>query len=357
MKKSWNIIISLLAGAGALWIIFTQFSVHSIWMTIKDAPWWSIVGYVVVSVAIMASLAWRWDIILRAKGIRISFWHVMWYRIIGYGVSYMTPGAKIGGEAVRAKLLLRHEAHLNKGLSTVVIDKIMEVSTAGFFFLVGAVAAFMMYEVPLSLKIATIVITLWIALIFGSFYFQMFRGKYFFKPLFRFLRLHHLRHGHSLEEKLERFERVVMHFFRKKQRAFLGTFLTSLLAWLLMFAEYWFILSMLRTTDISFNMLFLIITFIGGSYLIPVPMALGVLEAGQVSAFHLIGLAKVAGVALALVTRTKDLVWTVLGLIALSLYGLHPRESVKEAKFVGAELKYLEKLEEQARLRDEDQVR
>lgn len=343
MKKIYGIAISLITGIVAFWIIFTQFSIKEIVSTLLGAPAWAVIGYVFISIGIMITLAWRWHNVIKTSGFKVSFWHVFWYKVVGYGVSYLTPGAKIGGEAVRATLLKRNGVKFNEGLSTVVIDKIIEITTSGFFFIIGALVAFASYQLPTSIKLVSLAITAWLTLFFGYFYYQMFRGKSCFKNIFRLLRLHKLKKGKNFEKKLIKFENTVMHFYQKKKKEFIVTLMISLFSWTLMFLEYQLILAMLGIHGVSFNHLFLIITFIGASYLIPVPMALGVLEAGQLSIFKVIGFKQTAGIALALVTRTKDLFWTILGFIVLSLYGLNFSKSVQEAQMITEDMEKLKR--------------
>ena len=338
MKKIYGIALSLVAGAIAFWLIFTQFSIKEVVDSLAHAPVWAVASYVLVSIGIMATLAWRWHNILKTKGHKISFWHVFWYKVAGYGVSYLTPGAKIGGEAIRATLLKRNGVSFKDGLGTVVIDKIMEITTSGFFFIIGALVAFISYQLPVSIKIMSLLITAWVTIFFGYFYIQMFRGKPCFKNIFRLLQLHRIKRLRGFEHKLIAFEKTIMHFYQKKRGEFFVTLLISLFSWTLMFLEYELILTMLGIHGVTFNELFLIITFIGASYLLPVPMALGALEAGQLSVFKVIGFKQASGIALALVTRTKDLVWTLLGFAAISLYGLNFSKSVKDAKMLTEEI-------------------
>jgi uncharacterized membrane protein YbhN (UPF0104 family) len=97
---------------------------------------------------------------------------------------------------------------------------------------------------------------------------------------------------------------------------------------MVMFVEY-----KLATTLLGLNLgfvpLFFIITFIGVAVLFPIPMAVGVLEAGQVSAFGIIGIAGSGGVALAFIVRIKDFIWGVVGLILLAIFGFDVPKTIK----------------------------
>lgn len=330
MKKKYGILISLVAGIIAIWIIFTQFSFKEIMSHLANAPLWAILAYVGVTILIMVMHTWRWHHVLKTQQFKVPFKDVFWYKVIGYAVSYLTPGAKLGGEAVRAGLMKRQQIPFHQGMSSIVIDKIMEVSTYGFFFVIGAIVSFSMLKLPLSISIIFIVISAWFLVFMGIFYYQMLKGGSFFKSIFRFFRIHKLKKGKAIEKKTVEMEKLVSTFYRHHKKAFAMSMLISIVAWALMFAEFELILIMLGITNATFMQLFLIITFIGASFLLPVPMALGALEAGQLSVFKMIKLSGTAGIAVALITRTKDIFWTILGFIALSLYGFKLTDNLEK---------------------------
>lgn len=342
-KKLLAIFFSLAAGAVAFWIIFTQFSFKEVIQSFIGAPLWAIIAYILVSILIMGTYALRWQSVLSAQGHRITFKNAFFYKLVGYAVSYLTPGAKVGGEAVRAGLLKRQGLTFQEGLSSVVIDKILELSTSGFFFVVGAVVAFSTHDFPIAMKAATLVVSGWLLLLLTYFYYRMLKGKECFTTIFTFLGLHKGKKGKTIEKKLRAFEALLIKFYHKDRKKFLVSIAISLISWLLMFVEYKLILVILGIQHTTFMQLFLIITFIGAAYLIPVPMALGALEAGQLSVFSIIGYKDTAGIALALITRTKDLVWTAIGFIALSYYGLSISKSVQEARFISEDVDRLKK--------------
>jgi uncharacterized membrane protein YbhN (UPF0104 family) len=115
----------------------------------------------------------------------------------------------------------------------------------------------------------------------------------------------------------------------------------SLLSWAIMFIEYKIVLTIVGYPDASLASVFLIISLLGAAYLVPIPMALGSLEASQVSAFALTSMRSAAGVALALVVRAKDLAWAIIAFIALSFFGFKVIKSIKEAQPVTRVVKHL----------------
>jgi uncharacterized membrane protein YbhN (UPF0104 family) len=97
---------------------------------------------------------------------------------------------------------------------------------------------------------------------------------------------------------------------------------------MVMFVEYK-VATTLLGLNLGFVALFFVITFIGLAVLFPVPMAVGVLEAGQVSAFSILGIAGSAGVALAFLVRMKDFTIGIIGLILLTMFGFNIKTTIK----------------------------
>jgi uncharacterized membrane protein YbhN (UPF0104 family) len=104
----------------------------------------------------------------------------------------------------------------------------------------------------------------------------------------------------------------------------------SVLNWLSMFLEYKFAIMIFGISNVSFPAIFLIITMMGVAYLFPIPLALGVLEAGQMSTFNALDLNPAAGLGLSMVIRFRDLGWTVLSFIILGVYGFSFKKAYQE---------------------------
>jgi hypothetical protein len=114
------------------------------------------------------------------------------------------------------------------------------------------------------------------------------------------------------------FEEPIIKFYTEKKKAFfiaLGLSITSLL---LSLVEYKLLLLMLGI-NASLSVVFMVFSVVGFAFLVPVPMGLGSLEAFQVSLFSVLGIGSASGIGLAMITRARDLLWVLVGVI-LSLY-------------------------------------
>ena len=67
---------------------------------------------------------------------------------------------------------------------------------------------------------------------------------------------------------------------------------------------------------------FLVIAGVAVAYAMPLPGALGVLEAFQISVFKFINLNSAYAVVVSIVIRLKDVLWAIIGLLLFSYYGV-----------------------------------
>jgi uncharacterized membrane protein YbhN (UPF0104 family) len=152
----------------------------------------------------------------------------------------------------------------------------------------------------------------------------MLSNKHFFLNIFRFFRLDktNIKWLMNLEHSIEKIELIMIEFYKHNKKAFIKALSISIFSWVIMFFEYHFATRLLGL-NLGVSEIFFIISFVGMAQLFPIPMAVGALEAGQVSAFALINLPTSSGIALAFLVRMKDIVWAIIGLILLATYGFH----------------------------------
>jgi len=334
MKWSWkNFFVGffLLIGIIATYYIIKGYGFKNIIKFYENFNGWLLIAYLCVIVLIFGVLTWRWSLILQSRGHKIPFRKLFVYRIIGTAINFFTPGPRVGGEPTQASLLGKHNVEFTEGLSTVMIDKIIDTSTCGILFIIGAFLVSMRYALPHTTEILMMIAGIIFIIFIGVFYYRMLNNKHFFLHIFRFLRLDRTQNRtlKKVEQKIEEIEVIMIQFYKHDKKTFIATIAITLLSWAVMFVEY-----KLATTLLGLNLgfveLFFIITFIGLAVLFPIPMAVGVLEAGQVSAFGIIGVVGSAGVALAFLVRMKDFLWGVAGMILLAMYGFNVQTTIKK---------------------------
>lgn len=150
------------------------------------------------------------------------------------------------------------------------------------------------------------------------------------------------------ERKLVQFERLIVRFYEHDKKYFGYAILVSFVSWILMFFEYYFAMQFFGFS-ITPMQTFLIFSFVGAAYLFPIPLALGVLEAAQVSVFNILGINPAAGVGLAMVIRFKDVIWSGIGFFILFLHSLSSKKGM-----IGEAMK--ESMEDSSLLKEIDVV-
>jgi len=268
----------------------------------------------------------KWNIILKAQGCKVPFFKLFTYKLAGFAVSYVTPSAHIGGEPVKAYLLNKnHNIEFKKSLSSVVIDKSLELSLDGFFACITILIILVNFTVPKNTAILMALGFFVMASAMYAFYHLTLTEKGFFTTCFRLLRLHKWKLTKKYEKDIKGMESHLIYFFKYNKKGFRNAFLTFLLVWILMFFEFKLALLLLGY-NASFVAIFIFFSLVGIAYIIPVPAALGALEFGQSSASVMLGISKSVGLALSIIIRSRDMIWVFLGLSYLALHKINFRE-------------------------------
>ncbi len=328
--KNFFVGFFLILGIIATYIIIKEYGIRNIIGFYSHFNGWLLIAYFCTIMILYAILTWRWDIILRSRGHKVNFFKLYIYRIIGQGINFFTPGPRVGGEPTQAALLDRHGIEFTEGLSTIMIDKIIETSTSGILFIIGALLVSVRYAIPRSSGVYMTIGAVVFLSIIALFYYRMLTERHFFLHIFKFFKIENTKNKAilALEKKIEEIELIMMQFYKHDKKTFIFSIAISLLSWCAMFTEYK-IATTLLGLNLGFVELFFIITFIGIAILFPIPMAVGVLEAGQVSAFNIINVPGGAGVALAFLVRMKDFFWAIVGLILLATFGFNVKTTIK----------------------------
>lgn len=325
--------IFLIIGIIAMYIILRNYSLKTIFNTYRNFDPLFLGFYLLAVISIFFVLTWRWDVILKSRKIKVPFIKLFFYRIIGTAINFFTPGPRVGGEPTQASLLCKHGVGFTEGLSTIMIDKIIDTAISGILFVVGIILVMLYYSIPQTLKIILVITGIIFTSLVILFFYRMLTHRHFFLHLFKFLRIDHIKNAtiQKLEKKIEEIELIMIDFYTNDKKAFMKTIAISILSWLVMFFEYKLATKLLgiELGTHPFTALFFIIAFIGVAVLFPIPMAVGVLEAGQLSAFAILGLPGSAGIALAFLVRMKDITWGLIGLILLAIFGFSPTRIVK----------------------------
>ena len=317
-------ILTILVGAGLLYAVFQFFDANEFLILIVQIPPSLLLAYLAVSTAIMLLLVVRWKIICNQHNIHIPFLRLTAYRTVGFAVSFITPGPRVGGEPVRAGLMTRDNISMPQAMSTVIADKTNELLSFGVMFITALAAAAAIMPLPTYLRLTFAAVALGLLGLVAFGLTHILQGKDPILKLYKLLRLHKIKWLKKYKKQLQEFEDNIHGFYGDNPKHFWQAFSVSCLAWALSLAEFWLIMLMLGLQP-TILIVFLIYTVVGIMYLIPIPFALGTLEAGQATLFAGLGLPAAAGAVLAMITRSRDLLWTFIGLCLLGMYSLEKK--------------------------------
>ncbi len=257
----------------------------------------------------------RWKGILKAEGKEVSLFKMSLFLVKGFTVDYLTPVSLFGGEALRVILLKKETGDLKSSSSSVIIDKVIDV-TAHFIFLVIGVALFLtygyFYEGAFFIYGAVTTTLFFSALLF--FYLRAMRKKSILRFLMGVVGVDRESFASSENGKavFDVENRVINFFHSNRKQLFKGVLLSMLRHFLLVFRVALLIFFIFEGFYIKEAFAIYGLTIL--SFLLPLPAALGGLEAISSFGFDVMGLGFSAGTAYAVTVRGVDLVICVIGL-------------------------------------------
>ena len=261
----------------------------------------ALVSIVAVNLAALVLFTMRWWIILRALEHPIPLLSAALYRLAAFGFSYFTPGPQFGGEPIQV-LLAEKRAGLSRSVAvtSLLLDRLLEL-TVNFAFLAAA-ALFLLRRGE----------ALFVGVLFAApaaYLFALSRGRRPLTYLFDRLRGSRVPNAHDL---LSSSESEAGRFCNRRPRALALALAASLASWFVVLFEYWLVAHSLGML-LEFEQVVLGVTAARIAYLLFLPAAVGVLEAGQLTAVAAMGFAPALGISLSLVVRARDVVLGTFG--------------------------------------------
>lgn len=343
MNRNIILGISIVLGIAAVIVIYNLINIKEVISLLRNTTILLILLYILIQITMITIITWRWRIVLESQGItHIKHVNLAKYVLVGIGISFLTPSGKLGSEPVRAGLLSsRENIKFEKAFSSVVIDRALDISASVTFFVVGLLIMLFVFVISPEFADALLLVSAILLLAILIFNYRMLKGKKVFHNTFRFLRLHKFRKLKKFEKKLISIEKLIIKFYHKDTKYFYQAISICLLSWVLMFFEYK-VAGLMVGQNLNPMQSFLIFSFVGMAYILPVPMALGTLEASQISAFSIMGINAAAGLALSFLVRLKDFVFAITGIAVLATHGINIRKTVQETDYIDKEVEKLE---------------
>lgn len=247
----------------------------------------------------------RWKYILNALGEKISLRALLPVWMAGNAFNYLTPIAIVGGEGIRVMMLKRRfDINYHRGSASVLLDQIFNGLSVWPMVVVGL----FVFTQQLDLGDFNILIVVAFLFAIGLFSFlfllliQALRQKPFIKPLVQRFSLEH----HKVSDFLVRMEEEVISFRSLGLRLFWKGFLLSYLRQGIILLRTMFILNALGQ-GLIFKDSLLSLSGVYVSYLVPVPLALGVQETSQATLFSILDWGAGLGFSFSMLYRAAEL--------------------------------------------------
>ena len=329
-----------------LWFALQTVSFAEVWAQLRRLRPGQIAALVLVNGALLFVFSARWWLLLYAQGYRIPYSRLVGYRIATFAVSYFTPGPHIGGEPLQVYYVVaRHGAPVAVALTAVVLDKLVEMTVNFAVLAIGIVFVLQRHALPGWLEGQLLVVggvllaaPAWLLAAMG-------RGR---RPISGALgmlfalgrRISRRADEAGVRRRESQFYRTIRQseeqgaqLFRKRPRLVWMTVGLSLVSWVGIIGEFWLMTTVLGL-GLSLSEAVTALVAARVAILLPLPAALGALEASQALAMRQLGLAPAAGVSLSLLIRARDLLVGAAGLWFGGLEFWRRRKSEKRREAV-----------------------
>lgn len=330
-KTSWMLIITSILGLIAVTSILLTTDFREIITFFANTTTILVLLFILIQVLLLLTHTTRWAMILKSQGHKkINLFRLTKYRVAGQAISFFTPTARMGGEGVKTRLMSKRESlPYSKSISSVALDNSIDLTTSGFFFLIGAIIVILTIKTGIATKIFLSTLVILFIAVLAVLNYRLFKGKTMIYGLATKIGLFKIKRINKLKKEFKKFDEYMHDFYKKDRKYFFYTIGLSFLTWILMFLEY-YIAGRMLGINFSIWMIFLIVTLVGIAYLLPIPMALGTLEAGQISAFAILSLSTAAAVGMSFIIRAKDMLIAFWGVGILSFYGFDINKSLSK---------------------------
>lgn len=323
--------VSLVAGIAIVVVLAAWRGLNEI-SAVLAAGGWSLcwLGAYYLLPIFLAASSWWWLFTSSAAPGLVDLARASW---IGLSVNWLLPVAQVGGEIVKARLIIQRGAHIAVAGASVVVDKTLQAGTQLFYGLLGLIALTLVaggqeFMLP----------TVAVAVLFAAGIFAFYRVQRV--GMFRFLwkTARRLREGldlHTLAVSVGELDCTITETYQRGKR------LTVAIGWrfgfrIAMAGEIWLALALMGH-PVSFVEA-VIIDSLGHSIrsaAFAVPGGIGVQEGGFVLVGVALGISPDVSLALSLARRFRELLVGLPGLLVWQL--LEGRALVKDRSVAGTE--------------------
>lgn len=159
-SKLWRI-VRLAIGLTLIALLIPILVNGDFWSTLKSVNVWLVILSLVLSIASVASKAWRWGIVMNWRGIRLTPGYLLFSYFIGMFFNNFLPSG-FGGDVVRAYEAARDTGRGTESVTAVIIER-----GSGMLAVFGAGSLFALTVPQLPLSVTLLIHGLFIGSIVG----------------------------------------------------------------------------------------------------------------------------------------------------------------------------------------------
>ena len=274
-------------------------------------------------IAIISCLNWK--LILQSQGFNIPVKELIKLWLAGFSISYLTPFAFLGGEALQIYFLnKKFNISWEKSTASVIIRKILS-ATFFLLFLITGVLSFCFYGYfPQGTMVWLVFLV--IGGLFGSllfFYFKILKKESILRWLLKFMGIEKSKiEGHKNGKVIFDTEREIIEFFSSKSKIFWKSSMLAFLRYFLLFFRAGLIIFFLGES-IEVLKVLSVYGFTNFALMFPFPAGIGSIDAASAFTFNALAMGAGNGTIYAMTLRAADLFLCLLGIITSIKLGLN----------------------------------
>lgn len=310
-----------------LWLTLRAVNLVEVWEYLRRLQPGQLLLLLAVNVAVLATFSARWWLLLYAQGYALPYHNLIAYRLATFAVSYFTPGPHFGGEPLQVYLVsARHQVPVSVSIAAVVLDKVLEMLANFTFLTLGVIFVLRLQVLPGASDEQLLVASLLLLALPVAVLAALWLGWHPLSALLtwldrpwqrvagRFGRQHDPLTTSAFFHTVRDSEDQSIALCRQHPAILLLALGASALSWAAIVAEFWLMTSVLGL-NLTLPQAVAALLAARVAILLPLPAALGALEASQALAMRALGQSPAAGVSLSLLIRGRDVLLGVVGLL------------------------------------------
>lgn len=300
-----------------------------IWRQLRKLNAWTLALLFAMRAGYLLFRTWIWRVVYSRYDAPPPFTHLFAARIAGHAVSYLTPSAYVGGEAVRALMVEGRDR--KKTLASVIVDTTFGVLGVGVLAVLGVIAVLAGSPLPFSARAALAGSFAASALVLGTLIHKQRSG--FFEWLAGIPARLGLR-PRFIEKNRERIRNVDAHiadFYALGSRGPIQVFALYLLLNAFWIVEIFVTLRALGAPGLTIGKSVLVGALGAVGLVVPTtPASLGTYEASNLAVFAGLGWSAGLAMSMILVRRALSLFWAGAGLLIIGKRHIRLRAAPRE---------------------------